>query len=91
MTKARKKESLIEGMAFSAGLGLKFFFLIFIAVIPLNVVMDLVAGKSVAVYFTVEFVGFMFQSLLLWGILLFSVAIFVAGGLLNKYRNRGDQ
>ncbi|BFM12676.1 hypothetical protein R50072_28290 [Simiduia litorea] len=91
MTKVRKKESIIDGMAFSAGLGLKFFFLIFIMVIPLNVVMDLVAGKSVAAYFTVEFVGFMFQSPLLWGILLFSVAIFVVGGLLNNCRDRGDQ
>jgi len=91
MTKAKKKESAIEGMALSARLGLKFFFLIFVLVIPLNVVMDLVSGKPVAAYFTVEFFGHMFQSLLLWGSLLFSVALFVVGGLLNKYRNRGDQ
>lgn len=91
MTKDNKNESVIEGMAFSARLGLKFFFLIFVSVIPLNVVMDLVSGKSVAAYFTLEFVGNMFQSLLLWGTLLFSVALFVVSGLLNKCRERGKQ
>ncbi|WGO98158.1 hypothetical protein QFX18_19305 [Saccharophagus degradans] len=67
-------------------LGFRFFAIIAVITLPINILIAWLGEKSVSAYFTTEFVVAMLTSPLIWGALIFSVLLFVIGGFVNAFR-----